>query len=501
MDGRTGTDALRLPSPCVVLLVGPGASGKTTWAQAHFSPDAIVSSDRLRALVGFGEDDIEASTAAFELLETVVEQRLSRRITTVIDTLGLDADRRQRWLALARRHGLPCVAVAFDTPARECRERNRGRAKRIPADVLTAQLRAWAQTRDMLAGEGYDDVIIPQPVRVVPEAFVGAPEAPQRQPAEPRTGLRFGLQVATFDFPGKAAETAGRLSEIAGVAEAVGFDAIYVMDHFRQIPQVGRAWDDMLESYTTLGYLAACTERMRIGTLVTGITYRNIAHLGKIIATLDVLSGGRAICGLGIGWFADEHRAYGWIFPAVRERYALLQDALELLPLLWGPGSPAYEGRVINVPEALGYPRPLQEHVPIMIGGSGERRTLRLAAQYADLSNVFGDAANVRHKAAVLRAHCEDLGRDPDQVAVTHLGTALVGEDDRHLSELVERLRPRRQNPAQFAASINSGTVSDHVGRFRGLAEAGAAEVIVRLPNLADPEAVARIGKVIATFR
>lgn len=496
-------DALRLPSPCVVLLVGPGASGKTTWAQAHFPPDAIVSSDRLRALVGFGEDDIEASTAAFELLETVVAQRLSRRITTVIDTLGLDADRRLRWLALAREHDMPCVAVAFDTPARECRERNRGRSKRIPADVLSAQLRAWAQTRDALAGEGYDDVITPQPVRVVPAAFVSAAPATQAQPSQPaqKTGLRFGLQVATFDFPGKAAETAGRLREIAGAAEAAGFEAIYVMDHFRQIPQVGRAWDDMLESYTTLGYLAACTERVRIGTLVTGITYRNIAHLGKIIATLDVLSGGRAICGLGIGWFEQEHRAYGWDFPAVRQRYALLQDALELLPLLWSPGSPAYQGRVISVPEAVGYPRPLQEHVPIMIGGSGERRTLRLAAQYADMSNGFGDAANVRHKAAVLRAHCADLGRDPDQVAVTHLGTALVGEDDRHLSELVERLRPRRQNPAQYAASINSGTVSDHARRFRDLADAGAAEVIVRLPNLADPDAVARMGKVIAAFR
>ena len=495
-----GIDALRLPSPCVVLLVGPGASGKTTWAQAHFAPDAIVSSDRLRALVGFGEDDIEASTAAFDLLETVVAQRLSRRITTVIDTLGLDADRRLRWLALAREHDLPCVAVAFDTPARECRERNRGRAKQIPADVLTAQLRSWAQTRDALAGEGYHDVITPQPVRVVPQAFVGAPQAYQHQP-ERQTGPRFGLQVATFDFPGKAAETAGRLREIAGAAEEAGFEAIYVMDHFRQIPQVGRAWDDMLESYTTLGYLAACTQRLRIGTLVTGITYRNIAHLGKIIATLDVLSSGRAICGLGIGWFEQEHRAYGWDFPAVRQRYALLEDALELLPLLWGPGSPAYQGRVISVPEAVGYPRPLQEHVPIMIGGSGERRTLRLAAQYADMSNVFGDAANVRHKAAVLRAHCADLGRDPDQVVVTHLGTALVGEDDRHLSELVERLRPRRQNPAQYAASINSGTVSDQVGRLSGLAEAGAAELIVRLPNLADAGAVARMGKVIAAFR
>src|SRR6185437_792135 len=142
-----------------------------------------------------------------------------------------------------------------------------------------------------------------------------------------------------------------RLRAIAEAAEQAGFDAIYVMDHFRQIPQVGRAWDDFLESYTTLAYLAACTSRVQLGALVTGITYRNVAHLGKIVATLDVLSGGRATCGLGLAWFAAEHAAYGWPFPAVAERYALLEDALRLLPVLWGPGSPPFEGTVLTVPE------------------------------------------------------------------------------------------------------------------------------------------------------
>ena len=168
-------EAVNLPSPCLVVLVGPGASGKSTWATAHFPPDAIVSSDRLRALVGSGEDDIAASSDAFELLDEVVRRRIARRLTTVIDTLGLDADRRQEWLALARRHGLPCVAVGFGTPAEECRARNRARSKRIPADVLTSQLRTWASTRDLLPAEGYDDVLAPRPVRVVPEAFVGRP--------------------------------------------------------------------------------------------------------------------------------------------------------------------------------------------------------------------------------------------------------------------------------------------------------------------------------------
>jgi F420-dependent oxidoreductase-like protein len=493
-------DAVNLPAPCVVVLVGPGASGKTTWADEHFAADVIVSSDRLRALVGSGEDDIAASADAFELLDDVVRRRLARRLTTVIDTLGLDAERRTRWLALARQHRLPCVAVAFDTPAAECRAPNRGRAKRIPADVLTTQLKTWAVVRDRLADEGYDEVLAPRTVRVVPEAFVAAAQAEHRQRDEP-AGLRFGLHLGSFTHPNGRAATARWLRDIAVAAETAGFDAIYVMDHFRQIPQVGRAWEDFLESWTTLGYLAACTERVRIGTLVSGITYRNVAHLGKIAATLDVLSGGRAVCGLGLAWFEAEHAAYGWDFPAVRDRYLLLEDALRLLPVLWGPGGKPFTGRVLKVPDTSCYPRPLQERLPIVLGGSGEKRTLRLAARYADAANVFGDAANVRHKTEVLRAHCADVGRNPDEVTMTHLSTVLVGSDDRHVAELVERLRPARQDPARYAAAVNAGTVADQVGRFRQLAEAGAGEVMIRLADLTEPGPVARMADVISAFR
>jgi alkanesulfonate monooxygenase SsuD/methylene tetrahydromethanopterin reductase-like flavin-dependent oxidoreductase (luciferase family)/predicted kinase len=473
-----------------VVLIGPGAAGKSTWAAAHFPADSIVSSDRLRAMVGTGEDDITASADAFALLDRVVAFRLSRRLTTVIDTLGLDADRRRAWLDSARRAGMPCVAVAFDTPPVQCRERNRGRTKRIPADALAQQLKAWVRTRELLPDEGFDAVLEPEPVRVVPEGFVAASEAARRQQERP-TGLRFGLHIGTFGFgPGK-------LAEIAAAAEAAGFDAIYVMDHFRQIPQVGRAWDDFLESYTTLAWLAAHTERVRLGALVTGITYRNVAHLGKIVATLDVLSGGRAVCGLGLAWFEAEHRAYGWEFPPVNERYALLEDALQLLPLLWGPGSPAFQGAVISVPEAVGYPRPVQAHVPIILGGSGPR-TLRLAARYADVANVFGDAATVARRAALLSQCAAEAGRT---VELSHLSTVLVGADDEQVRGLVERLRPRRQDPARFAAAVNAGTVADHVGRCRELAEAGVSEIVVRLADLVDPAPVERMAEVISAFR
>jgi F420-dependent oxidoreductase-like protein len=497
---REVDEVLSLPSPCVVILAGPGASGKSTWATSHFPADCIVSSDRLRAVVGEGEDDIAASADAFAVLDDIVRRRAARRLTTVIDTLGLDPQRRMAWLARARQHGMACVAVAFDTPAAECRARNRARAKRIPADVLTSQLRAWPAAQKALATEGYDDVLRPQPVRIVAEGLATAQAAARRQYERP-SGLRFGLHLGSFTFDGGTAATRERLREIAAGAEAAGFDAIYVMDHFRQIPQVGRAWEDFLESYTTLGYLAACTEQVRLGTLVSGITYRNVAHLGKIISTLDVLCGGRAVCGLGLAWFEAEHRAYGWEFPWVGRRYAILEDALRLLPALWGSGSPAFTGRVLEVPEAMCYPRPLQERIPIIVGGGGERRTLRLAARYADAANVFGDPATVRHKAAVLAAHCADVGRDARDVAVTHLSTALIGTDDAHVADLVSRLRPRARSAAQFAASVNAGTIDDHVGRFRELAEAGVAEVMVRLPDLTDAAPLERMAKVIAAFR
>jgi alkanesulfonate monooxygenase SsuD/methylene tetrahydromethanopterin reductase-like flavin-dependent oxidoreductase (luciferase family)/predicted kinase len=489
-----------LPSPCVVVLVGPGASGKSTWAALHFPPDTVISSDRLRALVGSGEDDIAASADAFSLLDEVIRKRLARRLTTVIDTLGLDTERRMSWLALARQHDLPCVAVAFDTPAAECRERNRSRAKRIPSDVLTAQLRAWRQVRQLIPTEGYDAVLTPQAVRVVPKTFATATAAAQRQSDQP-TSLRFGLQLGTFTFSGGAAEAGTRIREIGAAAESAGVEAIYVMDHFRQIPQVGRAWDDFLESYTTLSYLAACTTRARLGALVTGITYRNIAHLGKIIATLDVLSAGRAICGLGLAWFKAEHVAYGWDFPTTAARYALLEDALQLLPLMWGPGKRSFSGRTVSVLDTSCYPRPIQAKVPIVVGGGGEQHTLRLAAQYADAANVLGDAATVRHKASVLRRHCRDLGRDPADVEVTQLSTALIGSDDSHVRDLVERLRPPRQAAARYAEAINAGTIEDHIGRFREIAEAGASEVVVRLPDLSDPAPIERLAKVVAAFR
>ena len=271
--------------------------------------------------------------------------------------------------------------------------------------------------------------------------------------------LRFGLQVSRFDWPGHPAATAAELAAVARAAEDAGFTSLWLMDHVIQIPQVGREWEDMLESHTTLGFLAGVTERIRLGTLVTGVTYRNIAHLAKIVATLDVLSGGRAMCGIGAAWFEREHRLYGWEFPPLSERFARLEDALELLPLMWGPGAPRFEGRTTTVEAATCYPRPLQEHVPILVGGSGERRTLRLVARHADACNLFG------------------------AVEVTHFAPARV----------IAHGEPREGEGAASA--------EEHVGRYRQLAEAGVQTAIVGLSDARGADSVARFADVVAAFR
>ena len=472
---------LRLPDPCLVVLVGASGAGKSHWAREFFQPDEVVSSDRLRAVVGAGERDIRASKDAFELLELIVAKRLARRLTTVVDTTGLEPARRAGWRELAERHNVPAFAVVFDTPARLVRERNRAAGSPVPAKVVGGQLRQVEGVFEPLAGEGFAGVHRAAPVTLVPPAFLTAVASARRQAEDPAV-LEFGLQISRWGFPGHPATTAETLAAVAQAAEEAGFSSLWVMDHLLQIPQVGREWEDMLESYTTLGYLAGVTRTIRLGALVTGITYRNLAHLAKIVATLDVLSGGRAMCGLGAAWFEREHELYGWELPPRAERYARLEDALELLPLMWGPGTPRFEGRTTTVAQAVCYPRPLQERIPILVGGSGERKTLRLVARHADACNLFGDPDTVRHKVAVLREWCEVEERDPADVRVTHLAAARV-------------IAPGEERTGRGAA-----TAEEHIGRFRELGDAGVQTAIVGLGDANGPESVRRFGEVVAAF-
>ncbi len=489
---------VNIPSGALVVVAGPSGSGKSTWVSEQFRPDQIVSSDDLRGLVGIGPRDQRAGTDAFAVVALVVERRMKRGLTTVVDSLGLDAKLREKWISAARTHGRPVHAVAFDTPAKECRARNKSRERPVPSKVVTGQLERWPDVRAALDDE-FDEVHAPSDVRLVPRTLHAHLPRATVQKEQPMP-LRFGLILSSFTWPGETADIAPTLTAIARDAEAAGFSSLWVMDHVMQIPQVGREWEPMLESTSTLGFLAAATERIRLGTLVTGITYRNVAHVGKIAATLDVLSGGRAMCGLGAAWFDREHRAYGWAFPPLTERYELLEDALEVLPLLWGPGAPSFEGRQIAVAEAVCYPRPIQERIPILVGGSGEQRTLRLVARHADACNLFGEPDVIRHKVDVLHAHCATEGRDPADITITQLSSVLCAADEAGLAAALAARANDQVPPEIVGDQLNAGTIDDHTGRFRALADAGVQEVIVSLADIGTPGAVDRFAPVIHTF-
>ncbi len=495
-------DGERVPVPALVVLVGASGSGKSTWAASTFGGASVVSSDALRALVGEGEQDQAASADAFGLLERAVAARLARGLTTVVDTTGLSAEDRERWRAAGRAAGLPCAVVVFDVPAAACRARNRSRERRVPDRVVDDQSRRLRAQRAAIDDGGWDLVLVvdddARPAGTVTAALAASAPAAAAQRDDPRP-LRFGLHVSRFDLDGGPAALGERLAAVARTAEEVGFASLWVMDHAVQIPQVGRWWDPILEPFTTLTHLAASTRSVTVGPLVAGITHRNVALLGKTVASLDVLSGGRAVCGLGAAWFEREHVAHGHRFPPAVERLDLLEDALGLLPVLWGPGTPAFRGRRISVPEAVCYPRPLRGTVPILVGGQGPRRTLRLAARHADACNLFGEPDAVASSLAVLHRHCDEAGRDRAEVAVTHLSTSLVGRDAAEVDALVSAHGPARGRE-RWRASVHAGTVEDQVGRFRALLDVGVQEAVVALEDLRDERAVERFAPVVDAF-
>lgn len=484
---------LRLPAPCLVVLVGASSAGKTTWASEHFASTEVVSSDALRAMVGAGADDQAAGTVAFDLLEQIVTERMRRGLTTVIDTLGFDEASRRRWIEMARAQGLPAYAIVFDTPGDECLRRNAERVRGIPVTVLRRQLSRARQVFASLADDGFDAVHAVQAVAVVTPAIAVVPAIATEDPVR----HTFGLLVSRFAWDMEMGPT---LRSIASRAEEAGFRDIWVMDHFRQIRGVGQPWEDIPEAYAALAHMAAVTSRIRLGALVTGITHRHPILLGKMVATLDVLSGGRALCGLGIAWDEEEHLTFGIDFPPVATRYEILEETLQMLPLLWGKGAPEFAGSHIRSPGLVCYPRPIQDRIPIMIGGSGEQRTLRLVARYADACNVFGDPARVAHKVEVLRRHCADVDRDPVDLEVTHLTNALAAADRTTLRETVDRLRDRNTTAEQMMRRVNAGTPEDLVALFRSYAEAGADHSIVALPHVAEPGSIEAFADVIDSF-
>jgi len=253
--------------------------------------------------------------------------------------------------------------------------------------------------------------------------------------------VKLGLQIPYFTWPGGPPALGPRLAEAARTADDVGFSSIWVMDHFFQLQGLGPAELDMLEAYTTLGFITAHTSRARIGTMVTGVTYRHPAILAKQVTTLDVLSGGRAWMGIGAAWFEREHLGLGVPFPPVSERFERLEEAIQIALQMWSEDNGPYQGKHFQLAETLNSPQPLTKpHPPILIGGSGEKKTLKLVARYADACNLFGDPPTVRHKLDVLRQHCEAEGRNYDDIEKTVLISFDLGSDGSASGQLVQRL-------------------------------------------------------------
>ena len=500
--------AAGLPDPALVVLIGAAGSGKSTWAAARYRPAEIVSADQLRGIVGSGEHDLAASTGAFRLLDQIVAARLGRGLTTVVDTLGLDPARRRAQRELARRVGLPAVAVLLETSPAECRARNRARDRPVPATVLDGQLRRMAAIPAEVAAEGWDVVLAgPAPGAAQPGLPAASPPATAAAPGPAAPGdagllrpepgrLGFVLQISRFPWGG---DPAAWLAAVTRAAAEAGFEGVALMDHLIQIPQVDRAWEPIPEPFVTLGLLAGLGTGLRLGTLVTPVTFRAPGVLAKAVATLDVLSGGRAFCGIGAGWWDREHAGFGLPFPPAAARLDQLETAIETMRALWRAGTKPYQGDRVSLPETTCYPRPAGP-VPVIVGGSGERRTLRIAARLGDGCNLPSGPDDVLdRKLAVLRAHCAEAGRDPATLLVTVLDLPVVGRDREHAAALVERLRGRTA-AAVFANRHHAGTAGQHVDRYRALAARGVSWVFVALPDLAGPGDVLRLAPVTRAF-
>ena len=275
-----------------------------------------------------------------------------------------------------------------------------------------------------------------------------------------------------------------------------GVDLVTVMDHLHQIPVWGGEREPMLEAYTTLGAIAARTSHVRLGTMVTGVTYRNPALLAKQVTTLDTLSNGRAVLGIGAAWHDVEHRAYGYEFPPVGERMDRLDEALQICRLMFTNERASFEGRHFRIESAVNLPRPIQPGGPqIIVGGAGEQRTLRLVARHADMSNWFGPLDELKHKNAVLERHCETEGRDPTTILRTVMAPVVLGATEAEAAAALETISPDRR-PGTTAAT------PEHAAEILGTyVDAGFGGFIFRNATLRTPESLGLVAEVIRLMR
>jgi F420-dependent oxidoreductase-like protein len=281
--------------------------------------------------------------------------------------------------------------------------------------------------------------------------------------------MKLGLQVPSFTWPSGQAELGDNFALIAERAERAGLYSLWVMDHFFQISMVGPAENEMLEGWSALAFAAGRTNRIKLGTMVTGITYRHPAILVKTATTLDVLSHGRAYFGIGAAWNEEEHRGLGVPFPPLKERFERLEETIQIALQMWNGDEKPFTGRYYQLERPLNNPQPVQKpHPPILIGGSGERKTLRLVAQYGDGCNLFGQMGDeiLTQKMNVLRDHCQTLGRPYEQIEKTALDTLSITRDGRD----------------------GSLTPDAAIKHLRHYAELGIDQVIFNTPNVATLE-------------
>jgi F420-dependent oxidoreductase-like protein len=306
-----------------------------------------------------------------------------------------------------------------------------------------------------------------------------------------RVPLRVGLHLPNFNFPGvDGAGLFEHLTAMAKTAESSGFSSISVMDHLHQIAVIGPREHNMLEGTTALGALAAVTDSVSLGLIVGGVTYRNPALLAKATTTIDIVSKGRAWFGIGAAWNEEEHNAYGIDFPSLKIRFEHLEDTLNIARRMFTQSESSYEGTHHTISGALNNPQPIRGDIPILIGGSGERKTLRMVAQYADGCNLFGDVERVKHLLGVLEGHCQNVGRDSGEIQKTRMGSLIIAATEEEAQAKADRLGTREGSLIGSPESI-----AEQVQPYK---DAGLDGFVVSIPDSYDLEVIELAGKALS---
>jgi F420-dependent oxidoreductase-like protein len=307
----------------------------------------------------------------------------------------------------------------------------------------------------------------------------------------------FGYHMPNYTFAGVPdGQLFDRTIELAQAADKAGFDMLTVMDHFYQIGVVGREDEPMMEAYSVLAAIAMRTEKVMLGTMVTGVTYRNPALLAKTVTTLDVISKGRAVLGIGAAWNESEHAGYGFDFPPIGRREDKLEEALTICKAMFTQERPSFEGASYRIDKALNNPRPVRPGGPrILVGGGGEQRTLKVAARFADITNWFGTFEEAVHKLSVLDRHCEAVGRDPGEITRTFSLSIVIAESEKDKAAVMEQL------PAGVRSMATPATLAEAVEIASRYLDAGFGGIVFRNTMMRTPEAVARAAEVISALR